>query len=552
MSGGHGSEPGAVASRGAPSIKSVEAAVAVAPGDPTLDDAHAALRSRLREIWRSIESGARSRHTSLVVPSLSFDQEELAKIQGVQFYEERLLFSLIRLRDPRAHVIYVTSQPIHGAIVEYYLGLLSDVRLRDAHRRLALLSVYDTSPRPLTQKILERPRLLRRLRELIGDPRLAYLTCFNATTLEWDLATQLGIPLNGVDPGLAGLGTKTGSRQVFEAASVPCAPGFTGVRSRSELVDALERLTGDGRSLARAVVKLDDSFAGAGNAMYEFPTPLPENPADRRRAIDEALRGLRPTGGEPHEIYLRKLQQMGGIVEEFVEGPAVRSPSVQLRIDPEGAVHVISTHDQVLGGEIGQTYVGCRFPANADYRGLIQGEALKIATVLQERGVIGRFAIDFLVSQQPDGGWRPYAVEINLRMGGTTFPYLALQFLTGGTVDPGTGLYGSARGEPKFYFATDNLRSPAYHGLSPADFMEIVERHDLYFDRASETGAVFHMIGALSQYGRVGVTCIGNSSEQADEIYRGVVEILDLEGELVAGPWSPATHPLGIPISSME
>lgn len=528
------------------------ASASVEPGHPTGEEARAVLRGRLREIWRSIESGGRSRHTSVVVPSVSFDQEELAKIQGVQFYEERLLFSLIRLRDPRAHVIYFTSQPIHGAIVDYYLGLLSDVRPRDARRRLALLSVYDTSPRPLTQKILERPRLLRRLRELIGDPRLAYLTCFNATALEWELATQLGIPLNGVDPGLAALGTKTGSRLVFEAACVPCAPGFTGVRSRSELVDALERLAGNGRACTRAVVKLDDSFAGAGNAMYDFPNPLPEDPAARRRAIDEALRGLRPTAGEPHETYLRKLQEMGGVVEEFVEGSEVRSPSVQLRIDPEGAVQVISTHDQVLGGEIGQTYVGCRFPANPEYRGLIQDEALKIATVLQERGVIGRFAIDFLVSRQPDGGWRPYAVEINLRMGGTTFPFLALQFLTGGAVDPATGLYRSARGEPRFYFATDNLRSPAYHGLSPADFMEIVERHDLYFDRASETGAVFHMIGALSQYGRVGVTCIGNSPEQADEIYRGVVAILDREGELVAGPWSPATHPFEIPISSME
>lgn len=44
-------------------------------------------------------------HTSVIVPSLAFDQEELAKIRGIPFYEERLLFSLIRLRDPRARVI---------------------------------------------------------------------------------------------------------------------------------------------------------------------------------------------------------------------------------------------------------------------------------------------------------------------------------------------------------------------------------------------------------------------------------------------------------------
>ena len=50
----------------------------------------------------------------------------------------------------------------------------------------------------------------------------------------------------------------------------------------------------------------------------------------------------------------------------------------------------------------------------------------------------GRFAIDFVVVRDDDGAWTPYAIELNLRKGGTTHPFLTLQFLTDGRYDPAT------------------------------------------------------------------------------------------------------------------
>ena len=41
----------------------------------------------------------------------------------------------------------------------------------------------------------------------------------------------------------------------------------------------------------------------------------------------------------------------------------------------------------------------------------------------------------------------------------------------------------------------------------------------LHYSHGTETGALFHMIGALSQYGKLGLTAIGNSREEADAIY---------------------------------
>ena len=107
----------------------------------------------------------------MVVPSLTLDQSELRKLAGVSFYEERLLFLLIRLRNPRARVVYVTSQPIHPMILEYYFQFLAGIPASHARARLTLLCAHDASPRSLTEKILERPRLIERIRAGIHDRR---------------------------------------------------------------------------------------------------------------------------------------------------------------------------------------------------------------------------------------------------------------------------------------------------------------------------------------------------------------------------------------------
>ena len=51
------------------------------------------------------------------------------------------------------------------------------------------------SARPLAAKLLERPRLIARIRGCIPDPRCCHLVPYTTTTLERDLALLLGIPM---------------------------------------------------------------------------------------------------------------------------------------------------------------------------------------------------------------------------------------------------------------------------------------------------------------------------------------------------------------------
>jgi hypothetical protein len=484
-----------------------------------------ALKARLPDTWSALSSSPDYEHTSIIVPSLSVNQEELAKVTGAAFYEERLLFALIRLRNPNARLIYVTSQPVHTDIVDYYLNLLEGVPLRHARERLQMLSVLDGSARPLTEKILERPRFLQRMRRLIGDPQRAYLTCYNSTERERQLALALEIPLNGLDPDHLVFGSKSGNRRVFAEAKVAYPAGSEDLYSEDDIIDALIDLGQRRPAADRAVVKLNEGFGGEGNGVFRYPSSR-----DNRDDVRAALQNLQWTSGtETSTSFLRKFGAMGGIVEELIVAQDVRSPSVQMRIAPDGQPILVSSHEQVLGGATGQSYLGCRFPADDAYRMLLLEEAKKVGRVLGSKGILGRFAIDSLVSRSSSGAWQVHAIEINLRMGGTTPPFHALEFLTGGRLDPATGLFRTPEGKAKYYSATDNLKSPAYKGLLPEDLFEIIAKRRLGFRHAEGTGALFHMIGALSQYGKIGMTCIADSPAAAQELFEQTALVLDEE-----------------------
>lgn len=499
----------------------------VHPLDPTVEKQRfAQLQAHMATLFRRVFPDRQAPRTVVVVPSLSMDADELAKISGIIHYEERLLCLLMLLQLPRTKVVYVTSQPLHDAIVDYYLHLLPGVPGMHARRRLVMLSAHDASPRPLTQKILERPRLLARLREALDDPASSHITCFNSSPLERTLAVRLGIPLYACDPDLTFLGNKSVGREIFREAEIGLPDGIEHVRDTQEMAEALADLKGRAPSLRKAVVKLNDGFSGEGNALFRFDGA--PNGRDLKPWIARELpsRLAFEAAGETWDRYEAKFAEMHGIVEAWIDGDGKRSPSVQCRITPTGGIDVISTHDQILGGASGQVFLGCTFPADGEYRLSIQEAGYRVAAALRDRGVIGRFGVDF-ISVPTDNGWEHYAIEINLRKGGTTYPYLMLQFLTNGTYDLERGVYCTPTGQPRYYRASDNLQNLNYRGLTPDDLIDIMVYNELHFDATRQTGVVFHLMGALSEFGKFGVVAIHKSRDEARELYRKTRATLD-------------------------
>jgi hypothetical protein len=488
----------------------------------------ARLQSRLVPLWKSIRAFNQDEQTIVVVTSMSMDTSVSGSIQ--QAFEERFLFLLLLLRQPRARLIYVTSQPSDPSIIDYYLGLMPGVIAGHARRRLHLISPHDGSARPLSAKLLARPWLLERIRALIPDPERAHLVPYNTTHLERDLALRLGIPMYGADPKFFPLGTKTGCRRLFAEEGVSHPLGMEGLVSAEDVADAIAAIRAKKPTIAGVIVKLNEGVSGAGNAAVDLgglPTP---GSAGEREAIKTRVRDARfESPRVTYARYVERLRTGGGVVEERVAGRDFRSPSVQLRITPLGELELLSTHDQLLGGTGGQSYLGCRFPADPAYAVAITREAAKVGRRLAREGVIGRFALDFVVVRNEADGWDAYAIELNLRKGGTTHPFLTLQFLTDGAYDPDTAAFTAPSGRTKCFVASDHLESPHYRALTPDDLFDVVARHGLHFDHTRQTGVVFHMMSAMSEHGRLGLTAVGDSHAEADAFYQRGQAVLEEE-----------------------
>ncbi len=499
------------------------------PAVPDTDEQFHRLQQSFIRRYSSIFQNDLAEKTIIILPSLTLDPEMLRTIKGIAHYEERLLCMLMLLRMPKTQIIYLSSVPIDATIVDYYLHMLPGITVYHAAQRLTLLSCHDASRISLTEKVLARPRLMKRILEHVRHPEMAHISCFNVTECEKTLSVKLNIPVYGTDPSLLPLATKSGARELFREAGIEIPPGVEHVQDEEGIINALALLKTENPGLKRAVIKTEDGFSGEGNAIFSFEDIDPADPGFREQLLESLRNHLQIVANNvDYCSYLRKFEYAGGIVETFIEGAIKESPSVQCRINPLGICDIISTHDQVLGGECGQVFTGALFPANPDYAKEIAGITMKIACLMKTRGVLGRFGIDYL-SVFEEGSWKHFGIEINLRKGGTTHPFLMLQFLTAGTYHSEEGIYRMPGGGSRCYYASDNVFSDRYRGLTPHDLIDIAVCNHLMFDSVKQWGVMFHMIGALSQYGKLGLVCIADTRENALELYHKTIEVLDRE-----------------------
>ena len=507
--------------------------VAIPPLTPERAARFDALQEKLAPLWRLIgrtDPGGevQDANTLIVLPSLTAEIDVPGPMH--QIYEERFLFMTFLLRQPNLRMIYLTSQAIDPLVIDYYLHNLPDVTVSNARKRLFAIAPQDGSDKALVYKVLERPWFVRRIRELIPNPDRAHLVPFLTTDLERELALQLDIPMYAADPRYFALGGKSGARRLFAEEGLPHPLGVENIDDEAGFVRAIAGMREQRPALRRVITKLNQGVSGMGNAVVD----LRELPAPGDAAETEAIAGcLRAMQFELPELaydaYLQGVAAQGAIVEEMIEGDVKQSPSVQMRISPLGKVEILSTHDQMLGGPSGQSYLGAIFPADPAYSRLITREAVKIGDRFVREGIVGRFALDFLTVQRPDGDWDAYAIEVNLRKGGTTHPFLTLQYLTDGLYDPETGRFTTEQGEQRCYVASDHVESPAYRIFTADDLLDLISVHRLTFDQTCQTGVVLHMFSGVGQLGRLGVTCIHGTPERARGLYEEFVRLLDDE-----------------------
>ena len=298
---------------------------------------------------------------------------------------------------------------------------------------------------------------------------------------------------------------------------MPTPEGIEDVRDVAGVGEAVARIRRSRPRLAGVVVKHDNSGAGDGNVVVAV-----RDPNGRRIGRGDLVGALE---GSLPQWYVTDLGA-GGVVEELLTGRDVRSPSAQVDVLPDGSVRVLSTHEQILGGDNGQVYSGCRFPADPAYATRLGEYAVAVAQWLADRGARGRLGIDFLaVRRQRE--WDVRALEVNLRKGGTTHPFAALRHLAPGRYDVSTGRYELAGGGgTRCYRSSDGLMDPSWTSLTPRQVIGAVAAAGLEFDPGRRTGVVLHMLSCLRVDGRLGVTAIGEDADEVERLYAATERVV--------------------------
>ena len=218
----------------------------------------------LRSTWAGMNSGDASENFCvLVIPSLSVDEWSSKKIDGFLHYEERLLCFLSLLNLPHVRLVYVTSHYLASELIEYCFHHLVNVPISNARERTTFMSVEDLSLLPLTRKILDRPRFIERLKQIIPKSN-SLMYCFSATDAEESLALELQISLMAASCKLSYLGTKEGSREVFRSCDLTLIPGSELLYCESEILGFAHDLKVQYPNSSKILIKLNDAFLDTG------------------------------------------------------------------------------------------------------------------------------------------------------------------------------------------------------------------------------------------------------------------------------------------------
>ena len=472
--------------------------------------------SRLTKERHALERALKQPDTTyLVVPSISVDHEEIQFIQrALVDYEHRLLWLINRAENGR-RVVFVSALPTSRAATSQLLACAAAC----SHGNVALetICLEDTSPLPLADKILARQDWLKRLQHTVqSDDKNVVLVPFMGTDREFHLGEILGIPVAATPFELNYLGTKSGSRKVCRKAGLIVPEGFEDIEDEKQIIEAADGLWFKGPERRRLVVKINEGISGFGNGVLSLPFKDPRelSPSTRRVLLREALEHLSfQTSLQEYDFFMTRLKKIGGVVEEFLEGKKKTSPSGQGFLHPDGVVELLSTHEQILTGPDGMVYDGALFPAIQ--KSAIGRDTIKVGEILRDEGAVAYYGVDFLMV---DG--KRYALEINLRQGGTTHLRAQAMLSTGATFDARSGDFLDELGRKMFYAGTDGLKDSRLKTLPIYLLLEHFDETGLKFRRSRGEGVLFHLLDSVNRSGAVGFTAVSATRAGAKKLFR--------------------------------
>ncbi|MBI5449038.1 adenosylhomocysteinase [Candidatus Gottesmanbacteria bacterium] len=403
-------------------------------------------------------------------------------VPGVLDFDQRgILFA-------RPGDVVITKRPPEKAFLQYLTNLGWDFS-----------GVSFLSPKSLQNYTYRSIFYDKDLLSALQKIDLGYIDVYQNTVEEHLFGKRAGLPLYANPMIGQEYGTKSGFRRLAKKIKLSIPRGYESVKTPQVVLKKVHALFASGAS--RVIIKIDEGLSGAGQTLINKEEFFSLSKKEQNHFVTAAIQKIPQFG-----------KQSAATVEEWVEG-AIASPSIQLEVRPDKTVHVVSMKDQLLEG-VEKWYIGCSYPVSSlteKQKIQFEKEARQFTEVLAHKGYIGFLGMDAILF--PDGSF--LWVEANVRKPGTFYPRIIAEKLNGGTL------------RNTYYVACD-FTIPKLKGTSCTDVHSLLRSY-LYPIVGKKRGVVVYNTGALLDAGRFDLICIGESAEDAKDLFRQVKHLLDVQ-----------------------
>ncbi|XP_064846403.1 IQ motif-containing protein H [Oncorhynchus masou masou] len=438
--------------------------------------------------WKHIQA---SRRTIIHVPSLGYSQLQRFSLKGFDVLQNIQLGRLCDVRDENVEVIYVSPVRLGDDLSQYYTRLLalqqrgqgglqeatvdpgdgwgggSRTSQASCTKRFTILTPdaledFPTHNMCLSTLLKYSPRTLRRIRNLIQGQQ-AYMVGGVAHLDDLAVADELGVPLLGPEPAVARLySTKSGGRRIFTGAGVTVPPGQWDIYSLQQLHETLAQLMTNHMEVRRWLFKMDSEMGGRGTAYCDVSHLNCSSWAQQEYSHHSPERWRKAWAQEPvlmkylEEVpewlshyaqpvktscyptwacFLDTFLRQGGVVEGYPPSDSVTCLTVDLLLQPDGEITVLSCGDQLHGPSELET-AGSSVPQTSVCPDALHTLCLRVGQACLQRHIIGHVSMDLATFLDPRTlEQQVWAVDLDLSYSNQLAMTQLMLMMTGGSLD---------------------------------------------------------------------------------------------------------------------